>query len=132
MCICFAEYVQAFDCVKHELLLGMLEELEIGGLDLRRIRNDGWIAIQTGVRQIVFCHQTYSICIVRELYARSNEVLFYSLVNGILIIFRYADDTALFADTEKKLQELVSIMAKESEKLGLMINCQNTFSNGLY
>ena len=82
--------------------------------------------------KIVFCQQTYSICIVRELYARSNEELFYSSVNGILIIFRYADDTELFADTEKKLQELVSIMAKESEKLGLMINCQNTFSNGLY
>ena len=34
----------------------------------------------------------------------------------------------MFADTEEKLQELVSTVAKESEKLGLMINCQKTFS----
>ena len=41
---------------------------------------------------------------------------------------RYVDNTSLFADTEEKLQELVSTVAKESEKLGVMINCQKTFS----
>jgi len=39
MYICFVDYVRAFDCVKLELLLEMLEELEIDWLGLRLIRN---------------------------------------------------------------------------------------------
>ncbi|ROT60779.1 endonuclease-reverse transcriptase [Penaeus vannamei] len=40
---------------------------------------------------------------------------------------RYADDSALMADSEK-LQGLLSIVAEESAKLGLWINCEKTFS----
>ena len=32
---------------------------------------------------------------------------------------RYADDTALIADSEEKLQRLLTVVAKESERLGL-------------
>ena len=40
---------------------------------------------------------------------------------------RYADDTALFADSEEKLQRLLKVAAKESERLGLRINCDKTY-----
>ena len=37
--ICFIDYVKAFDCVKHDKLLGMMQMLDINGKDIRLIRN---------------------------------------------------------------------------------------------
>ena len=37
--ICFIDYVKAFDCVKHDKLLELIERLGIDGKDLRLIRN---------------------------------------------------------------------------------------------
>ena len=39
---------------------------------------------------------------------------------------RYADDTALIADSQEKLQELVSILVRESESKGLRVNVSKT------
>ena len=39
---------------------------------------------------------------------------------------RYADDTTLMAESEEELQSLLMKMKKESEKVGLKINIQNT------
>ena len=41
--------------------------------------------------------------------------------------FRYADDTALIADSEEKLQRLLNVITKESERLGLKLNCDKTY-----
>ena len=41
---------------------------------------------------------------------------------------RCADDTALIADSEQKLRELLNKVILDSERLGLTINCQKTFS----
>ena len=64
--ICYIDYVKAFDCVKHDKLMELLQNVEIGGKDLRLIRNlyydqkaairiqgelGGWVDIQKGVRQ---------------------------------------------------------------------------------
>ena len=39
---------------------------------------------------------------------------------------RYADDTALIADSESKLQDIVDKIATESEKLGLSLSVKKT------
>ncbi len=50
-------------------------------------------------------------------------------VGGVNITnLRYADDTAIIADTEEKLQALLDIIVKESERMGLSINKKKTFS----
>ena len=41
---------------------------------------------------------------------------------------RYADDTALFADSNEKLQKILDRVGLESEKMGLAINCKKTYS----
>ena len=41
---------------------------------------------------------------------------------------RYADDTALIADSNEKLQKSLDRVVLESEKMGLAINCTKTFS----
>ena len=40
--------------------------------------------------------------------------------------FRYADDTALMAESEGKLKSLLMKVKKESEKVGLKLNIQKT------
>ena len=42
--------------------------------------------------------------------------------------FRYADDTALVADSEERLQEIVNIVKERSEELGLYMNVCNEIS----
>ena len=39
---------------------------------------------------------------------------------------RYADDTTLMAESEEELKSLLMNMKKESEKVGLKLNIQNT------
>ena len=121
----------------------MLEELEIDGLDLRLIRNlywnqkeairihgelGNWIAIENGVRQ--GCILSPDLLNLYSEKALSKIKLSAALQLGDRNFnnLRYGDDTTLLVDTEEKLQELVSTVAIESEKLGLMITCQKTFS----
>ena len=40
--------------------------------------------------------------------------------------FRYADDTTLMAESEKKLKSLLMKVKEESEKAGLKLNIQKT------
>jgi len=86
-----------------------------------------WIAIQIGVWQSCILSpdifNLYSEKAVSKIKLSAGLQLGDRNFNNL----RYADDTALFADTEEKLQELVSTVAKESEKLGLMINCKKHF-----
>jgi len=64
--VCFIDYVKAFDCVKHDKLLELIQGLDIDGKVLRLIRNmyygqkaairikgelGEWVCIQKGVRQ---------------------------------------------------------------------------------
>lgn len=81
--ICFIDYVKAFDYVKHDELMTMLEELEIDRKDQRRIRNLHWdqkAAIKTSWRigetgltfrkafdRVASCPRTCSTCSVRGL-----------------------------------------------------------------
>ena len=48
-------------------------------------------------------------------------------VSGVNINnIRYADDTVIIADTSEKLQALVDVVKRESEKMGLKINIKKT------
>ncbi len=64
----------------------------------------------------------YSEAILRELEILPGFIIGGHNLNNI----RYADDTVLIADTEKKLQNLLQKVAKESEKKGLSINYKKT------
>lgn len=45
---------------------------------------------------------------------------------------RYADDTALIADSESKVQDIVGKIVTESEKLGLSLNVKKAYILWLY
>ena len=64
----------------------------------------------------------YSENIIRNLEKEEGV-----LIGGFnLTNLRYADDTVLIADSEAKLQKLVSILNEESEAVGLSINKKKT------
>jgi len=110
--LCFIDYSKAFDNVKHEKLLEMLEDIQIDGKDLRIIRNLYWkqtapiriggqvgkfVEIKKGVRQGCVMSpdlfNLYSERALRELEDMPGMVVGGSNINNI----RYADDTVLLA-----------------------------------
>ena len=139
--ICFIDYAKAFDKVRHEKLLKTLGDLDIDGKDIRLIRNLYWeqIAatridgemsefkhIQRGVRQGCVLSpdffNLYSEMIFREIEDMKGINIGGRNVNNL----RYADDTALIADSERNLQNILNVVAKKSEQMGLMLNVKKT------
>ncbi|MGX9987587.1 reverse transcriptase domain-containing protein [Soonwooa purpurea] len=139
--LCFIDYAKAFDKVRHKGLFELLSSLDIFGKDIRVLKNLYWqqtacirvenecseyTKIERGVRQgCVFSpdlFNLYSEAILRELEDLPGFIIGGHNLNNI----RYADDTVLIADTEKKLQELLQKVAKESAGKGLSINYKKT------
>ena len=140
--LCFIDYSKAFDKVKHETLLEMLQSLDMDGKDIRVLRNLYWEQtaavrvqnqtgrysnIKRGVRQGCVLSpdlfNLYSEQIMRTIKEESGFVIGGFNMNNI----RYADDTTLIADTPQKLQKIVNIVKEESERKGLSINRKKTF-----
>ena len=139
--ICFVDYEKAFDKVRHVDLMEILKNLMLDGKDLRviqnlywnqraavRIANDksSWQDIRRGVRQGCVLSpdlfNIYSEVIMNELQGLEGIKVGGKNVNNL----RYADDTALLADSEEKLQRLVDKLVGESESKGLKVNASKT------
>ena len=139
--MCFIDYEKAFDKVRHPELVKILRNLNLDGKDIRLITNlywdqlaavniennlSSWIEIKRGVRQ--------GCVLSPELFAIYGEIILRSIIGieGIRIggvninNIRYADDTVIIADSADKLQELLNIVNRESEKMGLKINKKKT------
>ena len=139
--ICFVDFEKAFDRVRHEDLMKMLEELELDGKDLRLIKNLYWKqeaavrvsnsesstqSIKRGVRQGCVMSPDflnyYAEMIIRELKDLEGIKVGGENVNNI----RYADDTTLVADSYEKLQNLIDALDRASQEKGLNINMKKT------
>ena len=139
--LCFIDYTKAFDKVKHNNIIVILEALNIDGKDLRIIKNMYWeqtaairikneisefIQIKRGVRQGCVLSpdlfSLYSENIMRHVEEMPGISIGGHNVNNL----RYADDTVLIAEDEEHLQTLLDVIVKESEKLGLSLNSRKT------
>ena len=128
--------------MKHDKLLELIERLGIDGKDLRLIRNlyydqkaairimgelGEWVDIQKGVRQGCILSpdlfNLYSEEALRKIRMCDGVDREGMNCNN----FRYADDTALIADSEEKLKRLLNVITKESERLKLKLNCERTY-----
>lgn len=141
--ICFIDYSKAFDNVKHEKLMSILQRLNIDHQDIQIIANLYWrqtarvrydnnmtdeINIQKGVRQgcilSPMLFNIYSECIFQE--ALEDETVGV-IINGRPINnIRYADDTVLIATSPEDLQRLLNKVTMVSEEYGLHINVNKT------
>uniref|UniRef100_A0A8D9EQ38 Craniofacial development protein 2 n=1 Tax=Cacopsylla melanoneura TaxID=428564 RepID=A0A8D9EQ38_9HEMI len=140
---CLIDYQKAFDRVKHEKIIEILEKTGIDKRDLKIISNLYWhqtailkiedehteeMEILRGVRQgcilspILF--NLYSEHIFREALQDLEEGI---SINGFkLNNLRYADDTVVFANTIEGLQALMNKIYETSKKYGLDINTSKT------
>ena len=83
-----------------------------------------WVPIQRGVRQ--------GCVLSSDLFSLYSEKIMSTVhdLDGVHIgdmnihSLRYADDTALIADSSEKLQKILDRVLLEKEKMGLAINCK--------
>ena len=135
--ICFIDYVKVFDTVKHQELIYVLEQI---GIDEKtiiaklywnqmaavRVENElgGWVPIQKGVRQgCVLSPDLFSLYI-EKIMSTVQDLEGVQIGDMYINNLRYADDTALIADSNEKLQKILDRVVLESEKMGLGINCK--------
>ena len=141
---CFIDYAKAFDCVDHNKLWKVLQEMGIPD-DLTCLLKTlyvgqkatvrtghgttDWFQIRKGVCQgsiLSFClFNLYAEYIMRNTGLDETQA-------GIKIAgrninnFRYADDATLMAESEEELKSLLMKVKEESENVGLKLNIQKT------
>src|SRR5574337_283657 len=141
---CFIDYAKAFDCVDHNKLWKIREEMGIPD-DLTCLLRNLYAGQETTVRTGHGTTDWFEIgkevrqgCILSPClfnfyaeYIMSNAGLEEAQA-GIMIAerninnLRYADDTTLMAESEEELKSLLMKVKVESEKVGLKLNIQKT------
>uniref|UniRef100_A0A8B9W9G2 Reverse transcriptase domain-containing protein n=1 Tax=Bos mutus grunniens TaxID=30521 RepID=A0A8B9W9G2_BOSMU len=139
---CFIDYAKAFDCVDHNKLWKILQEMGIPDHLICLLRNlyagqeatvrtgrgtTDWFQIGKGVHQGCILSpclfNLYAEYIMRNAGLEETQT-------GIKIAgrninhLRYADDTTLMAESEEELKSLLMKVKVESEKVGLKLNIQ--------
>ena len=141
--ICFIDYAKAFDCVDHNKLWKILQEMGIPDHLTCLLRNlyagkeatvrtghgtTDWFQIWKGVHQGCILSpclfKLYAEYIMQN--ARPDETQSGIKIAGRNInSLRYADDTTLMAESKEQLKSLL-MKVKKSEKVGLKLNIQKT------
>ena len=141
---CFIDYAKVFDCVDHNKLWKILQEMGIPDHLICLFRNlyagqeatvrtghgaTDWFQVGKGVRQgcvlSPYLFNLYAEYIMRS--AGLEEAQAGIKIPGRNINnLRYADDTTLMAQSEEELKSLLMKVNEESEKVGLKLNIQKT------
>ena len=141
---CFLDCAKAFDCVDHNKVWKILQEMGIPDYLTSLLRNlyggqettvrtshgtTDWFQKGKGVRQGCILSPClfnfYAEYIMRNVGLEEAQA-------GIKIAgrnsnnLRYADDTSLMAESEEELKSLLMKVKEETEKVGLKLNIQKT------
>ena len=139
--ICFIDYEKAFDRVYHDRIMQCLDHIDIdcndNCNDKRVIEKLYWqqmatvrfgdeysefFPIKRGVRQgCVLSPKLFNLYtekIFNESEALPDCIVWGENINNL----RYADDTALLAESESALQSIVDVVRQNSEEKGLSMN----------
>ena len=141
---CLIDYAKAFDCVDHNKLWKILQEMRIPDHLTCLLRNlyadqeatvrtghgtTDWFQIRKGVCQGCILSPClfnfYAEYIMRNAgleEAQAGMKIARRNINNL----RYADDTTLIAESEEELKNLLIKAKEKSEKVGLKLNIQKT------
>ena len=141
---CFTDYANAFDCVDHNRLWKILQEMGIPDHLTCLLRNlyagreatvrtghgtIDWFQIGKGVRQGCILSpclfNLYAEYIMRNAGLEEAQAGI-KIARRYIDNLRYADDTTLMAESEEELESLLMKVKEESEKVGLKLNIQKT------
>jgi len=140
--LCFVDYEKAFDRVKHDKLVEVMEKAGIPELEHRLIVNLYWrqyaavrwdgevsrdVDVERGVRQG---------CVISPLlFNLYSEFMFRDAMEGVegisfggvnITDLRYADDAVLVADKRKKLQRMIDRLNETCREYGMKVNIKKT------
>jgi hypothetical protein len=139
--LCFIDYTKAFDKVKHNKMLEIMNRINIDGKDLRIIKNLYWeqtaavrIDNEIGPFQQIKRGVRQGCIISPDLFSLYSEIIMRHITDmpGISVgghninNLRYADDTILIATNERDLQALIDRIVDKSEIMGLSLNKKKT------
>ena len=141
---CFIDYAKAFDCVDHNKLWKILQEIGIPDHLICLLRNlcanqegtvrtghetTDWFQIGKGVCQGCILSPCffnfYAEYIMRNTGLEEAQAGI-KIAGRNLNNLRYADDSTLMAESEEELKSLLMKVKEESEKVGLKLNIQKT------
>ena len=141
--VCFFDYSKAFDTVKHEPLIQLLQSLDIDPQDVNLLANLYWnqqaavrhngeisesISIKQGVRQGCVGSQLLFV-VYTEMIMRSIDDMEGIKMGGyVMNNLRYADDIVIIAESKNRLQQLMDTVVEESEAKGLFLNSAKSFT----
>ena len=120
---CFIDYSKAFDTVKHDSVVELLQSLDVVDADTLLLTNlywtqtaavrcdkdlSEWMSIKQGVRQgcVASPHlfALYTKMIMREI----EDMEGFRIGGKVVYNLRYADDTVILAESEQQLQQLIN------------------------
>ena len=141
---CFIDYAKAFDCVDHNKLWKIFQDMGMPDHLTCLLRNlyagqeatvrtghgtIDWFQIRKGVRQGCILSpclfNLYAEYIMRNAGLEEGQARFKTARRNINNL-RYADDTTLMAESNEELKSLLVKVKEESEKAGLKLNIQKT------
>src|SRR6267154_1840924 len=140
--LCFVDYQKAFDRVKHDKLVEVMEKAGIPDLEMRLIINLYWrqqavvrwdgeisreVVIERGVRQgcviSALLFNLYSEFMIKEAMEGVEGVA----LGGVSITdLNYADDAVVVADGRKKMWKMIDRLSETCKTYGMEINVKNT------
>ena len=142
--LCFIDYAKTFNCVDHNKLWKLLQEIGISDHLTCLLRNlcagqeakvrtghgtADWFQIGKGIRQGCILSPClfnfYAEYIMRNTGPEEAQARI-KIARRNINNRRYADDTTLMAESEEKLKSLLMKVKEESEKIGLQLNIQKT------
>ena len=141
---CFIDYAKAFDCVDHNKLWKILQEMGILDHLIWPLRNlyagqeatartghgaTEWFQIRKGVHQVCILSSClfnlYAEYIMRNAGLAEAQAGI-KIAKRSIHYLRYADDTTLMAESEEELKSLLMKVKEENEKAGLKLSIQKT------
>lgn len=139
--IAFIDYVKAFDLLEHEYIWESLIEQGVDLIYIRILKNiydnsTAAIFIETigpffntkrGVKQGDPLSPKLFNAVLERIFQKIDiETLGININGKTLTSIRFADDVAVFSETENGLQEMLDQINEESKKAGLQINIEKT------
>ena len=141
---CFIDCAKAFDCVDHNKVWKMLQQMGIPDHLICLLRNlyagqeatvrtghgtTDWFQIGKGVCQVFILSpclfNLYAEYIMRNAGLEEAQAGF-KIAGRNINNLRYADDTTLMAESEEELKSLLMKVKEESDKIDLRLNIQKT------
>ena len=144
ICSCFIDYPKAFDCVDHDKLCVILQEMGIpdhltcllrnlyAGQEATARTGHGtiyWLQIGKGVHQgciLSPCLFNFSAEYIMQNAGLDEAQAGIKIAGRYINNLRYADDTTLMAEGEEELKSLLMKVKEDSEKAALKLSIQKT------